>query len=278
MPPASATNRATPSSFNPKPKTDGGAESTASSSSFFSSGNSTVKRSWFILTALVAALLWPAQPVRANDSVGALVAVQGEDAVHHVLSMRERRFDGIVEERLDFSCGAAVLATLFRDGYAAPVTERDVFAGMLNVSDAATVSRRGFSLLDIKNYAKTVGLGAEGFNLPIRSLGDLKVPGVVLLNYHGYHHFALLRHLDDQYAYVADPALGNRVLSLPDFASEWNGIVLVILGQGYRTDNVLARVKAPLGTSDLLAASPNTPLPEVNATLMFIGAPAVQRI
>ncbi|MBC5804254.1 MAG: hypothetical protein GIX03_14905 [Candidatus Eremiobacteraeota bacterium] len=54
--------------------------------------------------------------------------------------------------------------------------------------------------------------------------------------------------------------------------------MLVILGQGYRTDNVLARVKAPLGTSDLLAASPNTPLPEVNATLMFIGAPAVQRI
>ena len=237
-----------------------------------------MKRSWFVIPALVAALVWPAQPVRANDSVGALVAGQGEDAHHHVLSMRERRFDGIVEERLDFSCGAAALATLFRDGYEAPVSERDVFAGMLNVSDAAAVSRRGFSLLDIKNYAKTVGLGAEGFTLAVHSLADLKVPGVVLLNYRGYHHFALLRHVDGQYAYVADPALGNRVLSLSDFASEWNGIVLVILGKGYRADNVLARVAAPLSSHDLLAAAPNTALPDVTATLMFVGTPAVQRI
>lgn len=237
-----------------------------------------MKRYHLPLLAASLATLAATGPAFANDSVGGLVAGQGDDAHHHVLSLRERRFQGIIPERLDFSCGAAVLATLFQDGYGAPVGEADVFKGMLNVADAAVVSKRGFSLLDMKNYAKAVGLGAEGFQLSLAALRDLKVPGIVLLNYRGYHHFALLRHVDESYAYLADPALGNRVLSLPEFAAEWNGIVLVVLGKGYRSGNVLARVAPPLGTRDLLEASPNAPLPDVTATVMFVGAPAVQRI
>ena len=220
-----------------------------------------------------------ASPALANDSIGGLVYGQSEAAHVHVTSMRERRFQGIVQQQTDFSCGAAVLATLFQDGYAAPVTETDVLKGMLNVADAAIVRQRGFSLLDIKNYAHVVGLGAEGYQLPLTSLTDLRVPAIVLLNFQGYHHFAILKKFDGRFAYIADPALGNRREDARDFTDEWNGIVLVVLGKGYLPNNVLTHVSPPLSASALLSTAPTGETPQAYNAMLLLGVfPSSQRL
>jgi len=231
------------------------------------------------LGALTIALAFvvTAVPASANNSIGYLITGQG-DAQRSILSVRERKFDGIVKQQTDFSCGAAVIATLFRDGYGAQVGESDVLRGMFNYTDAALVRTRGFSLLDIKNYAKIVGLTAEGYEIDIPQLRKLRVPAIVLLDVGGYHHFAIIRHADDRYAYIADPALGYLRLTLADFASEWNGIVLVIVGAGYRSDNVLSRIEQPLGTNELYGTAPVAPTPQAEAIIRFDGLPPVQRI
>lgn len=221
--------------------------------------------------------VFAAMPVCANGTIGYLVPGQG-GAVHPVTSIRERRFDGIVVQHTDFSCGAAAIATLFREGYGAPIDETDVLRGMLNYTDPELVRARGFSLLDIKRYALLVGLGAEGYDLTTDQLADLHVPAIVLLDIGGYHHFVIVRHVDRSYAYVADPALGYLDLTLGNFAAEWNGVALVVLGPGYHPDNKLTRVSAPLGASALSGTAPVASTPQAEAAIRFDGVPPVQRI
>ena len=231
-----------------------------------------------VMMGLVLSLVLAA-PAIANDSIGGLVYGQSEAAHVHVTSMRERQFQGIVQQQTDFSCGAAALATLFQDGYAAPVGETDVLKGMMHVADPALVRERGFSLLDIKNYAHVVGLGAEGYQMPLTSLTDLRVPAIVLLDFHGYHHFAILKKFDGRFAYLADPALGNRREDARSFADEWNGIVLVVLGKGYVADNVLTHVSPPLSASALLSSAPTGETPQAYNAMLLLGVyPSSQRL
>ncbi|GAC1415926.1 MAG: C39 family peptidase [Candidatus Velthaea sp.] len=228
--------------------------------------------------AIVAVWLMSFAVSSANESIGALIPGEGPGTRHPVLSIRERSFTGIVRQQTDFSCGAAVLATIFQDGYGAPVTEADVLKGMLNLTNPITVRERGFSLLDIKNYARAVGLSAEGYDLSIAALRDLRVPAIVLIDVRGYHHFSVLRRVDARYAYLADPALGNTALPVQDFEREWSGVVLVVLGQGYKNDNVLSRVAPPLDSSHLYLSAPVALTPAAQAAITFTGVTGAQRL
>ena len=52
-----------------------------------------------------------------------------------VQSVRERKFSDIVEQKTDFSCGAAALATVLRQAYWLDVDEEHVIKGMLVNAD-----------------------------------------------------------------------------------------------------------------------------------------------
>ena len=52
-----------------------------------------------------------------------------------VESIRERRFANLVEQKTDFSCGAAALATILRQAYWLDVDEAHIIKGMLVTAD-----------------------------------------------------------------------------------------------------------------------------------------------
>src|SRR5471032_3439383 len=64
----------------------------------------------------------------------------------HVQSIRERRFSDLVEQKTDFSCGAAALATLLRQAYWLDVDEDHIIKGMLVNADQNLVRTQGFSM------------------------------------------------------------------------------------------------------------------------------------
>jgi len=64
-----------------------------------------------------------------------------------VESIRERRFANLVEQKTDFSCGAAALATILRQAYWLDVDEDHVIKGMLVTADQNLVRTQGFSML-----------------------------------------------------------------------------------------------------------------------------------
>lgn len=166
-------------------------------------------------------------------------------------SWKAMKFDGIVRQETDFSCGAAVLATVFNSAYGKHTTEAQVLVNMLKLSDPEVVNEKGFSLLDMKRYVREVGLAGEGYQVDFEALRHLKVPGIVLLNIRGYNHFVVIRKAGPDYIQVGDPALGNRVMSQRDFERAWNKVVFVIVGEGYDPNSALSNPPLPLSAQRL---------------------------
>src|SRR4051812_9017798 len=54
-------------------------------------------------------------------------------------SWKAMKFDNVVKQQTDFSCGAAALATIFNYGYGRHTTEAQVLVNMLKISDPKVV-------------------------------------------------------------------------------------------------------------------------------------------
>lgn len=177
--------------------------------------------------------------------------VPGAGAVQvHLRTLRGERFVHIVRQHTDFSCGAAALATILRYGYDRGVTEQEVLRGLFQVSNPAVVREKGFSLMDLKRYIATLGLQGAGFRVRTSALYRLKVPVIVLLNIGGYEHFVVVRRALANRVYVADPALGERVMSRDQFTHDWDHIIFAVIGSGFNPRTLLLHPRAPIAVSD----------------------------
>ncbi|MGO4780994.1 cysteine peptidase family C39 domain-containing protein, partial [Lysobacter sp. 2RAB21] len=68
----------------------------------------------------------------------------------------------------------------------------------------------------------------------------LQMPVIALLDLKGYRHFVVVKGAAGGRVFVADPALGHRVMQEADFVRGWNGIVLAVVSdQPMRTDSYL---------------------------------------
>ncbi len=163
-----------------------------------------------------------------------------------VTTVRESRFKNLIEQKYDFSCGAAAVTTILKYAYHINVTELDIIEGMLKVSDPDVVKEKGFSLLDIRRYVESHGLRGRGYNLKVEALGTIRIPTITLLDIKGYQHFVVLKRTIGNDVYVADPALGNRVINRDEFLASWNGVVFAIVGKGFDKNTILSHPDAPL--------------------------------
>src|SRR5690349_20356243 len=166
-------------------------------------------------------------------------------------SWKDMKFDGLVRQQTDFSCRAAVLATVFYAAYGKHTTEQQVLVNMLKIADPDVVKDEGFSLLDMKRYVNGVGFASEGYQVNFDALHHLKVPGIVLLNLGGYHHFVVIRKVTDDIVQIGDPALGNRIMCRRDFERAWNNVVFVIVGDGLDPNSALNNPPPPLSARRL---------------------------
>lgn len=143
-----------------------------------------------------------------------------------VKSLLEMRRDGAVVQNWDLSCGAAALATLLDYQYDDTVTEREVATGLIRrkeyIDNPNLVRwRQGFSLLDMKRYVETRGYVGIGYGkLAIDELAAL-APIIVAINSLGYNHFVVFRGIEGDSVLLADPAFGNRTMTLEKFARVW---------------------------------------------------------
>jgi len=147
-----------------------------------------------------------------------------------VRSLLEMRQEGVVIQQWDASCGAAALATVFTYTLGEPVSEREVAQAMLRRTDPLRVKvRGGFSLLDMKRFVESRGFKAEGYRgLSLEELLAQKSP-IVPINARGDPHFVVVRGLRDGRVELADPAFGNRSMSVERFNQAWQeGIGFVV--------------------------------------------------
>ncbi|WP_416051315.1 C39 family peptidase [Cupriavidus basilensis] len=182
----------------------------------------------------------------ANGQSTMTIDIDGQPMLRKpVKSMLEMRYQNMMRQQLDFSCGAAAVGTLLRYGYGYDLAEPRIVEDMLRISDADTVVKNGFSMLDMRNYVETLGLRGRGFRVDYSALRQLKIPVITLLDVNGYLHFVVVRKAIDGRVFVADPALGNRIIKEEDFAANWNGLVFAIVGRPFDPNSPLLDIAAP---------------------------------
>jgi predicted double-glycine peptidase len=143
-----------------------------------------------------------------------------------VRSLLEIRHAGVMIQNWDLSCGAAALGTLLRYEFGESVTEKEIARGLISRGEyiehpELVQIREGFSLLDLKRYVQTRGYKGLGFGK--LDLNDLieRAPIMVPINALGYNHFVIFRGIMGDRVLLADPAWGNRTMTLDKFQRMW---------------------------------------------------------
>ena len=103
-----------------------------------------------------------------------------------VTSLREGKFTNLVEQKYDFSCGAAALTTILQYAYHRDISELGVLEGLAAVSDEEVVKEKGFSLLDLRHYIDSLGMRGRGYKVPAEMLERMNIPAIVRINIRGY--------------------------------------------------------------------------------------------
>lgn len=203
---------------------------------------------------LCLAALLAGAPVKADMFPGD--QLNGQPVVNSWKALRDFR---IVKQQLDYSCGAASLATILNEFYGMSVTEKDVLTRM------GATDRSSFQQL--ADVAPSYGVRAGGLMLSFDDLRQLKIPAIAYVQYRGEDHFTVIRGIRrDGVVHVADPSWGNRQLTAHQFRRMWEapdtdgtmrGRILLIIPQ----DIVLAQIdttffKEPAGWSLSLRAIP----------------------
>lgn len=141
-------------------------------------------------------------------------------------SLKALRDLHVVRQAQDFSCGAAALATLLTFGLGERVTEREIIDDLLDqLSPEDTTGRQknGFSLLDLQRVALRRGYKAQAFRIASRDLPRLNGPAIVFIEPQGYKHFAVLRGVQGDRVFLADPSRGNVRMPAHQFLPIWEG-------------------------------------------------------
>lgn len=181
---------------------------------------------------VAAAVLWPA-----------LAGAQGRAPVK---SLKEIRRANVVMQEWDLSCGAATLTTVLNNQHGDPVTEKEVARGLIRRQEyierpELVRLREGFSLLDLKRYVDQRGYRGIGYGkLEVENLVEL-APILVPINTIGYNHFVIFRGLAGNRVLLADPAWGNRTMTVERFQRSW-----IDYGTIGRVGFVVARADGPV--------------------------------
>jgi uncharacterized protein len=185
-----------------------------------------------------------------------------------VKSLLELRRENVVVQNLDYSCGAAALATVLRYGFEESITEAEiigfifVFGTTPDEGYKKYFKRKGFTLLDLKRAARAKGyqsVGYRGMNLLelVELLYTERVPVLVPIKPMDFNHFVVVKGIEGDRILLADPALGNTTMSLNRFLDVWiDGISFVVKPRAVAgTDSQKsARQESDVGLDRLSAA------------------------
>ena len=154
-----------------------------------------------------------------------------------VQSWKARRDFDIVKQDLDFSCGAASVATLLNNFYGQKLTEEEVLKKLDKEQMRA-------SFEDMRRIMPELGFEARGYALSFEQLAQLKIPVIVYLKYRKDDHFSVLRGISKDTVLLADPSLGHISMSREQFLKAWKtrggnleGKILAVLPKDGQTES-----------------------------------------
>jgi ABC-type bacteriocin/lantibiotic exporter with double-glycine peptidase domain len=154
-----------------------------------------------------------------------------------VVSGEELRFEYIDKQGLDTSCGIAVTASLLNIYWNIPVKEEDLYAAMVFDTAQADDPTYSISFHTMSAYLQKHGIVSRAYKMDWNALRDSlnKNFAPIVVHYaEPVPHFALLLYMDDERAYVADPAKGMGVVNRSLFEKNYSGNALLTASRSAR--------------------------------------------
>lgn len=182
---------------------------------------------------LLALPLAAAPPESLSDVV---VPLPSGGQIHKRLrTFKDLKDERAVRQKYDFSCGAAALTTVLRHYYKINVTEESVVSFIIHKHGKEEAIRRykekkGFSLLDLKTAAASVGFKAIAYSeMTLADLVEMNAPAIVPIRTRTYDHFIVFRGVREDRVYLTDPIMGNATMKAGNFVDAWrNGVGLIL--------------------------------------------------
>ena len=144
----------------------------------------------------------------------AIVTTQSSVLRVPVINWKNLRDAQVVKQDLDYSCGAASLATLLNHFYGQTLTEEALLKAMDKGDGRASFD-------DMARALPQFGFRAQGFAASWDQLTRLKMPVIVYVKHRKNDHFSVLRGINQDTVWLADPSLGNRTYSRHQFLAMW---------------------------------------------------------
>lgn len=172
-----------------------------------------------LIAQTIPALLIPAclaaeLPIPIMPDWNAWPVTHSITLVTPIKNWKTLRDSRIVKQSLDYSCGAASLATLLNEYYGQRVTEQAILIAMAKGNGRA-------SFEDMALVLPQFGFKAQGFTASWKQLIKLRIPVIVYLKYRKTDHFSLVRGIGANTIWLADSSLGNRTYSREQFLPMW---------------------------------------------------------
>lgn len=145
--------------------------------------------------------------------------------IFKVKSFKELKYEDVIPQTYEESCGASSLATLM-NLYDANVTEKDLLSD-LNTTDMV-------NFLDLQKIANKNGFKAKGYSITKKIFEQLQFPVIArVLRHKDYPHFIVVQNLEGDFVLSYDPNDGKRIITKNEFYSVWNkednGHILVVV-------------------------------------------------
>lgn len=166
--------------------------------------------------------------------------------------MRDIKHEHVVSQSMDVSCGPAGLSTLLNFYLKDPTTEIEIINSLLDQVPLEKVrERKGFTLLDLKNFAKAKGYDVTGYkDMDIEFLREIKRPVLVPISFKNFSHFVIVKGVIADRIFIADPTAGNMSMKTSKFEKIWTkGIGLVVEKPNHNENTEYA---LQVNTEDLL--------------------------
>jgi len=170
-------------------------------------------------------------------------AFSDEGTKHSFQSWQTLKFEQVVKQGLDYSCGSASMATILEYYFGDPISESSLTFDMtarLSKEELADRIKDGFSMLDMRDTLVRFGYQAVGVQLSFEQAEQLKGPIVVLLRKEEINHFVVLKGVVNDLAQIADPTSGNLKLTKSEFLHYWQGEALAIGKAGFELSDAVS--------------------------------------
>tara|TARA_Y100001956_G_C4127266_1_gene190921 strand:- start:4258 stop:4869 length:612 start_codon:yes stop_codon:yes gene_type:complete len=161
------------------------------------------------------------------------------NAEKQVKSWEYLKFKNTVRQTLDFTCGAASLATLLNlYDTQLKVSENEIMRilnkkkmskdSIVGLNEKFFNEKYRISLLDLKIAAQKHGYAAFGLKVPFHKLKNLKIPAIVHMKTKKIDHFSVVTGYNDYYVELSDPSFGKITITHNKFKKMYLGNILII--------------------------------------------------